>query len=107
MINVATINEILALYKKHGWNVRRVLLSDELRVNLTDSLQNLFGAAEIVTSRLNGVWFSRPAKHGGETWELRRLSETPFALVEVFEEDIADDIREDVLRATEKRMRAD
>lgn len=105
MIAAETIAEILTLYKKHGWNVRRVLLSDKLRVNLTDRLQDLFGAAEIITSRLNGVWFSRPAKNGGETWELRRLSDAPFALVEVFDADIAEEIREDFLRETEKRMR--
>jgi len=50
MINAQTIAEILSLYKKHGWNLRRVLLSDALRVNITDALQDLFSGAEIVSS---------------------------------------------------------
>jgi hypothetical protein len=104
MINVERIAEILSLYKKHGWNLRRVLLSDGLRVNITDALQDLFGGAEIVSSRLNAVWFSRPSKNGDEAWELRRLNDPPFALVEVFEGNLEPDEREEVLRETEQRM---
>lgn len=104
MIKARTIADILSLYKKHGWNLRRVLLSDGLRVNITDALADLFGAAEIVSSNLNAVWFSRPSKNGAEAWELRRLTDTPFALVEVFETGIADKEREETLRETETRM---
>lgn len=105
MIKAGTIAEILSLYKKHGWNLRRVLLSDGLRVTITDALQNLFGGAEIVSSELNAVWFSRSSRDGREAWELRRLSDAPFALVEVFEADAAPDEREEILRETEQRMR--
>ena len=104
MIKAQTIAEILSLYKKHGWNLRRVLLSDGLRVNITDALQDLFGGAEIVSSKLNAVWFSRPSKNGAEAWELRRLNDAPFALVEVFESGIEDEDREEILRETETRM---
>ena len=104
MTNAQTIAEILSLYKKHGWNLRRVLLSDGLRVNITDALQDLFGGAEIVSSRLNAAWFSRPSKNGAEAWELRRLTDPPFALVEVFASNIEPDEREEILRATEQRM---
>ena len=34
MITAETVAEILALYEKHGWNLRRVLLSDAARVAL-------------------------------------------------------------------------
>lgn len=105
MIKPETIAEITSLYRKHGWILRRVLLSDELRVHLTDRLQDLFDGAEIVSSRINGLWFSRPARKDGETWELRRLSDAPFALVEVFEADIDAEIREEALRAAENRLR--
>ncbi|HEY0657862.1 MAG TPA: hypothetical protein VGD05_05285 [Pyrinomonadaceae bacterium] len=104
MIKAQTIAEILSLYKKHGWNLRRVLLSDELRVNITDALQDLFGGAEIVSSHLNAVWFSRPSKNAAEAWELRRLTDAPFALVEVFENDIDAEEREEMLREVEMRM---
>ena len=104
MIKAGTIAEILSLYKKHGWNLRRVLLSDGLRVTITEELQNLFGGAEIVSSQLNAVWFSRPSKNGNEAWELRRLSDAPFALVEVFEQDVDREDREEILREAEQRM---
>ena len=105
MITPETIAEIISLYRKHDWILRRVLLADELRVHLTDRLQDLFGGAETVSSRISGLWFSRPARNGGETWELRRLSDAPFALVEVFEADIDPEIREQVLRDAENRLR--
>lgn len=104
MIKPGTIAEILSLYKKHGWNLRRVLLSDGLRVTLNDSLQDLFGGAKIVSSKLNALWFSRESKNGNEAWELRRLSDAPYALVEVFEKEIDDEEREEILRETEQRM---
>jgi hypothetical protein len=105
MIKPETIAEILSLYRKHDWTLRRVLLSDELRVHLTDRLQDLFGGAEIVSAKINGVWFSRPARNQGETWEVRRLSDAPFALVEVFENGIKPEIREEILREAENRLR--
>jgi hypothetical protein len=51
------------------------------------------------------LWFSRPARNQGETWELRRLSDAPFALVEVFENGIKPEIREEILRDAENRLR--
>ena len=105
MIKPETIAEILSLYRKHGWILRRVLLTDQLRVHLNDALQNLFGGAEIVSARVGGLWFSRPSRNGGEAWELRRLSDAPFALVEVFEADVDEEIREEILRNAENRLR--
>ena len=99
MINARQISEIILLYAKHGWTLRRVLLSDEMRVHLTDTLQDLFGSAEIVSSRLNALWFSR-----GETWEIRHLSVTPFALVQVFAVDMDEETREEILNETQTRL---
>ncbi len=99
MINAGQISEILSLYAKHGWTLRRVLLSDEMRVALTDALQDLFGGAEIVSARLDALWFSR-----GETWEIRHLSETPFALVQVFAADTDAETREEILSETQTRL---
>ena len=103
MISPEKIQAILTQYTKHGWNLRRVLLSDGLRVTLTDVLQDLFGGAEIVSSKLNAAWFSRVSNHG-EAWELRSLGNPPFALVEVLEENLSGDERDEVLRETESRM---
>jgi hypothetical protein len=85
MIKAEQIGKILSVYNGHGWALRRVLLSDGLRVSINDALQDLFGGAEIVSSPfLNAVWFSRASSESGEAWEIRHLSETPFALIDVF-----------------------
>lgn len=103
MIKAENIESILSLYKKHGWNLRRVLLSDALRVRLDEKLPELFGDIEIVLSKLNAAWFSRLSKDG-EAWELRNFGEPPFALVEVLSEDADRAARNQVLTATEARM---
>ncbi len=101
MIGEQQIKEILEQYKKHGWNLRRVLLSTETSKNLSASL---FGQTEIAVSELNAAWFSRFSKEGCEAWELRNLSGPPFALVEVFEEVGDETVREEVRREMETRM---
>jgi hypothetical protein len=40
-----------------------------------------------------------------EAWELRLISETPYALFEAFEEDETEEQREEVRREMEARMR--
>jgi hypothetical protein len=97
------IAEILAQYKKHGWILRRVLLSDDLRAHLDNESGELFGDAPIIASPLNAVWFSRCSKNG-EAWELRRLSETPYALFEMFSEEDEEEVREEARREMEARM---
>lgn len=101
MIGEQQIREILAQYEKHGWNLRRVLLSESVEAN---SATALFGQAEIVSSELNALWFSRVTFEEREAWELRHLSETPFALVEVFEADDEEDVREEVRQEMQTRL---
>jgi len=101
MIDEWQIGEILAQYKKHGWNLRRVLLSASAKGKLPASL---FGQAEIISSELDAAWFSRASPEGREAWELRSLSTAPFALVEVFEEDDEEDVREEARREMETRL---
>ena len=102
MIGAEQIKEILTQYKKHGWNLRRVLLSAKASANLPAAL---FGQAEIKQSELNAAWFSRASSEGREAWELRHLSATPFALVEVFEADEAESVREEIRTALETRLK--
>lgn len=105
MISAEQIGEIVSLYKKHGWSLRRVLLSDALRVSLNEALQDLFGGAEIVSSPfLNAAWFSRASGKTRETWELRHLSETPFALLEVFGAETDEKKRDEIRKETETRL---
>lgn len=100
MISGKEIGDILALYAKHGWILRRVLLSDKLRESLAF---DFFGDTEVVSSNLDALWFSR-VSNKNEAWEIRHLSKTPFALVEVFPEGTTDKEREKVLSETQTRL---
>ena len=40
MIETDSISEILAVYKKHGWTLRRVLLSAELSSKLSTGIRD-------------------------------------------------------------------
>lgn len=104
MIDAEQIQEILKQYKKHGWNLSRVLLSVPTRKMLSASLEKLFGDAEIVSSGIDAVWFFRASGKGGEAWELRRLSETPFALFEMFDDEDGEEIREETRQEMQTRM---
>jgi hypothetical protein len=106
MISVEQIKEILTQYKKHGWTLRRVLLSDELRVRAYNELVALSAgeAVEFVSSDVEAAWFSRPSKEG-EAWELRHLSIAPFALFEVFDEDDEEETREQERKEMETRLK--
>ena len=101
MINGGQIREILSLYARHGWILRRVLLSDNLRDNLTD---DLFGEAEIISANLDALWFSRASVKDSEAWEIRHLSNTPFALVEVFAADLDKNEREKIMSEAQIRL---
>jgi len=105
MIKAGQIAEILSLYKKHGWILRRVLLSDALKNSLPAPLENLFGAAEIRSAEIDAAWFSRPPNANQETWELRRLSETPYALIEIFDAEDDEEIREETLLEVESNLK--
>ena len=104
MIGAEIVLGIIGLYEKHGWQTRRVLLTDELSEKLENSLETMFGEAEVVFSEINAVWFSRPSKNADVAWELRHLSASPFALIEVFAADLSEDDREDILQAAEMRL---
>lgn len=104
MINEKQIAEILSLYKKHGWNLSRVLLSAELKKNLADKIENIFGKSEIVSSKIDAAWFTRPSKHNCEAWEIRHLSSAPFALIEVFEPETEESFKREKLSELEAQL---
>ena len=104
MITTGQIKEILELYVKFDWVLRRVLLTEELRVHLENDLEMLFGETGTTSSDIDAVWFSRPGKQKREAWELRILSENPFALLETFGEDETEEQREKILAQVQTRM---
>ena len=104
MISEQQIQEILAQYRKHGWALRRVLLCAPTRENLTDLIATLFRETQILSFETDAAWFSRPSGNGREAWELRRLSNAPFALVEVFEDEDDETVREETRFEMEKTL---
>ena len=101
MTDPATVGEIVKQYEKHGWTLRRALLSDESRVVLSNSLAGI----DIESSDLEALWFSRRSKPESESWELRRLTGSPFALVAVVPSSASEDELESTLAQIADDMR--
>ncbi|MBP7416285.1 MAG: hypothetical protein KA831_06505 [Pyrinomonadaceae bacterium] len=99
MIDANEINEILAIYKKYGWELRRVLLTAEVKENVGD----IFTGVSVAESDIDAAWFSRPPQLGAIAWEIRHLSTAPYALLEHLDE--SDAGFEGALRAVETRLR--
>lgn len=105
MIDAAAIGEIIAIYEKHAWTLRRVLLSDSLRKSLSTKCAEIFKDAEVIASKLDAAWFSRSSRPDSTAWEIRHLSETPFALVEVIDDGTDSKRSEEVFSITEAKMK--
>jgi len=101
------INEIIASYARHGWQLRRVLLRSETLQKVTADIESAvlsLDPALLREASVDALWFSRASHEGREAWELRQVSENPFALFETFEADEAEEDREDVRREMEARL---
>jgi len=97
------LKEILAQYERHGWELRRALLTPASRGEIDEA--GLPGGTEITQSEIDALWFARPSHAGREAWELRLVAEQPYALFEAFESDETEAEREDARREMENRMR--
>lgn len=90
MITAATFRDIVAVYTQHGWLLRRVLLSPELRKELNLSIDGLEGDVALFDSEIDAAWFSRPPKTGRVPWEIRHLSNVAYARLYTIDEHEAD-----------------
>ena len=108
MNRLQRFDEILATYRRHGWCLRRVLMRGEtlaqLRVSNGGDEAARFEGVPVREFEVDAMWFARASHGGREAWELRLVGETPYALFELFEEDEAEDDREDVRREMEARL---
>ena len=102
---LALFTEIIDKYQRHGWELRRVLLTPETRAGLKESARDLFKEALLVDSDFDALWFSRPSHAGREAWELRQVAAQPYALFEAFEAGEDEELREDARREMENRVR--
>jgi len=101
MIDIETLTDIIATYKKHGWILRRVLLSKKTKAKFGPAVD--LNEAKITDSEIDAAWFSRPPKVGAVAWEIRYLGDPPFALLETIDE--SDPVFDDLLRDVEDRLR--
>jgi hypothetical protein len=92
--------ELTATYRKHGWQLRSVLLRPETRfvLQLPENLP-------VKETTFDALWFSRPSHNEREAWELRLLAQTQYALFETFEANETEEEREDVKLEMEARLR--
>ncbi len=103
------IKQTVDTYRKHGWQLRRALLTPETIAALHaeagyDSLP--LSGTEVNEATIDALWFSRASHAGREAWELRLVSENPFALFETFEEDETEEQREELRGEMEAKLRA-
>ncbi|HEX8456293.1 MAG TPA: hypothetical protein VF656_03145 [Pyrinomonadaceae bacterium] len=99
-------NETLATYRKYGWQLARVLMRagtlEELRAATGEAR---FDSVEAREFPFDAMWFVRPSAGAREAWELRLVGDSPYALLEIFEPDEAEEDREDVRREMEAKMK--
>lgn len=99
-IDADSINSIIAVYTKHGWTLRRVLLSSGLRSAFTNAA--VFDGAEIIDADFDAMWFSRVRNERETAWEIRHISNTAYALVAVVDSEQDDEAA--TLAETEQRF---
>ena len=105
MNQLERIGEIIAAYRKHEWQLKRVLLRPETHGELAAApIPNLWANVIVREAAVDALWFARPSHAGREAWELRLVAEPPYALFETFEADEAEEDREEVRREMEARL---
>ena len=105
MKSVDLFMELVATYRKHGWELRTALLRPATLAVLGREGANLLDKLPVTEAGFDALWFSRPSHNNREAWELRLLGQTPYALFETFEVDETEEERNDVKLEMEARMR--
>jgi hypothetical protein len=103
MMSADLFMELLATYRKYGWELRSVVLQPATQAVLEKD--QLLDQVSVKEASFDALWFSRPSHNNREAWELRLLSQTQYALFEAFEPDETEEEREDVKLEMEARMR--
>jgi hypothetical protein len=105
MKNADLFIELVATYRKHGWEFRSALMQPETVAEIHSQQVQLLDNIPVKESAFDALWFSRPSHNNREAWELRLLAQTQYALFETFEADETDEEREGVRREMEARLR--
>ena len=101
MNNADLFRELVATYRKHGWELQSALLQTATAAELAPLLEHL----PVKVADFDALWFSRPSHQKREAWELRLLAQTQYALFEAFEPDETEEQREEAKREMEARLK--
>lgn len=105
MTKVDLFMELVATYRKHGWELKGALLQASTHAELDAKERDLLAPILVKESSVDGLWFSRPSHNNRVAWELRLLAETQYALFENFEPDETEEQREEMRQEMEARLR--
>jgi len=105
MRNSDLFMEVVATYRKHGWELRGALLQPVTLAELQAATAQLPNNVPVREAEVDALWFARPSHNSREAWELRLLAQTQYALFETFEADETEEQRDDVKREMEARLR--
>ena len=97
--------ELMATYRKHGWELRSALMQPATLAELQSQEAQLLSKVPIKEATFDALWFSRPSHNNREAWELRLMAQTQYALFETFEADETEEQRDDVKLEMEARLR--
>ena len=97
--------ELASTYRRHGWELRGVLLQPATRAELQSQQPELLNQVVMRDAEVDALWFSRPSHNNREAWELRLLAQTPYALFETFEQEETEEERDEVKQEMEARLR--
>jgi len=103
MKSVDLFMELAATYRKHGWELRSVLLQPATLAVLQKA--QLLDKVAVKEASVDALWFSRPSHNDREAWELRLLAQTQYALFETFEADETEEERDDLRLEMEAQLR--
>jgi hypothetical protein len=104
-MSIELCREILATYRRHGWELKRVLIKPATRNDLGEAAAGIFSEADLIEAEFDGFWFARPSTAGREAWELRLVAEQAYALFAAFEPDESEADREEARLEMEHQMR--
>lgn len=97
--------ELVATYRKHGWELRGALMQPATLAELQSQEAQLLNRVEVKESPIDALWFARPSSHHRDAWELRLLEQTQYALFETFEADETEEQRQEAMLEMEARLR--
>lgn len=97
--------ELVATYRKHGWELRSALMNPATFTDLQAQEAQLLDKLPVKEAEFDALWFSRPSHNNREAWELRLMAQTQYALFETFEADETEEERGDMKLEMEARLR--